>query len=47
MKRKYVLLDDEGEPIRYYDYPHEGAVEIKEKTYTFDELFELYGECLL
>lgn len=44
---KYVLLDEEGNPVRYFDYPHEGAVEIKEKQYTLDELFELCGECLL
>ena len=43
----WVLLDDEGEVIRRFDYAHEGAVEVKEKTYTFNELFELYGECLL
>lgn len=44
---KWVLLDDFGEPIRYFDYAHEGAVEIKEKEYTLEELFELCGECLL
>lgn len=43
----WVLLDDEGEAIRYFDYAHEGAVEIVEKTYTYNELFELIGECLL
>jgi hypothetical protein len=47
MKPMWVLLDDEGEVIRWFDYAHEGAVEVKEKTYTFNELFELYGECLL
>jgi len=47
MKQKYVLLDDEGEPIRYYDYPHEGAVEVVEKKLTFDEMLEQIGECLL
>lgn len=43
----WALLDDEGEPIRYYNYPAKNTVEIKEKTYTYDELFELIGECLL
>jgi len=43
----WVLLDDEGEVIRRFDYAYEGAVEVKEKTYTFNELYELYGECLL
>lgn len=43
----WVLNDEEGNPIRYFDYAHEGAVEIKEKVYTYDELFELIGECLL
>jgi hypothetical protein len=27
---KYVLLDFEGEPIRYFDYPASGTVEVKE-----------------
>ena len=44
---KYVLLDDEGHPIRYFDYPAEGTVEIKEPEMTFDELLETVGECLL
>ena len=43
----WVLLDDEGEVVRRFDYAHKDAVEVKEKTYTFNELFELYGECLL
>lgn len=46
-KMKYVLLDDEGQPIRYFDYPAEGTVEIKETKLTFDELLEKIGECLL
>lgn len=44
---KYVLLDDDGQPIRYFDYPAEGTVEIKEQELTFDELLEKVGECLL
>lgn len=44
---KYVLLDDDGQPVRYFDYPAEGAVEIKEPELTFDELLEKVGECLL
>lgn len=43
----WVLLDFDGLPIRYYDYAAEGTVEVKEKTYTLDELYELVGECLL
>lgn len=44
---KYVLLDDEGQPIRWFDYLAEGTVEIKEPKLTFDELLEKVGECLL
>lgn len=44
---KYVLLDDSGAPIRYYDYPATGTVEIKEPTYTYDQLLSMAGECLL
>lgn len=44
---KYVLLDDEGQPVRYFDYPAEGAVEIVEPKLTYDELLEQAGECLL
>jgi hypothetical protein len=43
----WVLLDDEGEVIRRFNYAHEGAVEVVEKKLSYDELFELYGECLL
>ena len=42
---KYVLLDDEGQPIRYFDYPAEGTVEIKETEYKID--WDNYEECLL
>lgn len=43
---KYVLLDDEGQPVRYYDYPAEGTVEIVEPELTFDELLDEVGEAL-
>ena len=43
----WVLLDDEGEVIRRFNYAHESAVEVKEKTYTYNELLDLCGECLL
>jgi hypothetical protein len=42
----WMLLDDEGSPIRYFDYPHEGAIEIVEKKLTFKELMEQLGEAL-
>ena len=45
MKRRWVLLDDDGEPIRYFDYEHEGAVEIKEEKFVLD--WNNYEECLL
>lgn len=43
----WVLNDFDGIPVRYYDYPAEGTVEVKEPTYTYDELLNLAGECLL
>lgn len=43
----WVLLDDEGEPIRYFDYEHIGAVEVVVKKLTMDEMLEQLGECLL
>ena len=45
--KRYVLLDDEGKPIRYYDYPAVGSVKVVEKKLSFDELLKLNGECLL
>ena len=36
MNKKYVLLDEEGNAVRYFDYPHEGAVEIKEEKWVVD-----------
>lgn len=44
---KYVLLDDDDQPVRYFDYPAEGAVEIVEPKLTYDELAKEVGECLL
>lgn len=35
-KKKYVLLDDEGQPVRYYDYPAQNTVEVKEPKYVVD-----------
>jgi len=43
----WVLLDDEGEVIRRFDYAHEGAVEVIEKKLSYMELLEQLGECLL
>lgn len=43
----WVLLDFEGKPIRYYDYPAEGAVEVVEPKLTYDELLDEVGECLI
>ena len=45
MKQKWVLLDDEGEVVRYFDYAHEGAVEVKEEKFVLD--WDNYEECLL
>ena len=42
---KWVLLDDDGQPIRYFDYPAEGAIEIVEPKYVID--WHNYEECLL
>ena len=44
---KYVLLDDSGQPVRYFDYPAEGAIEIVEPKLTYDELLDEVGEALL
>jgi hypothetical protein len=43
----YVLLDDEGQPVRYFDHNAPGTIEIVEPKLTLDELFEKCGECLL
>ena len=42
----WVLLDDEGEAVRYFDYAHEGAVEIVEKKLSYNEMIEQLGEAL-
>lgn len=43
----WVLLDDEGTPVRYFKYAHEGAVEIVEKVLSMNELYIQLGEALL
>jgi len=43
----WVLLDDEGEVIRWFNYPAKNAVEVVEKKLTLTEMFEQLGECLL
>jgi hypothetical protein len=43
----WVLLDFDGEPLRYYTYPATGTVEIVEKKLSYMELFEELGEALL
>jgi hypothetical protein len=47
MMAVYVLLDDESQPVRYFDYAAEDTIEIVEPKLTLDELFEQCGECLL
>jgi len=42
----WVLLDDEGQVVRYFNYAHKGAVEVVEKKLTYIELLEQLGECL-
>jgi hypothetical protein len=43
----WVLLDFDGQPIRYYDFPAKGTVEVVVKKLTFNEMIEQLGECLL
>jgi len=43
----WVLLDFDGNPIRYYDYPAQGTIKVEEQKLTFDEMIKLLGECLL
>lgn len=45
MTKRWAMLDDEGEVVRFFDYPAEGAVEIKEPEYVID--WNNYEECLL
>jgi hypothetical protein len=42
----WVLLDDEGEVIRRFDYAHEGAVEVVVKKLSITEMYEQLGDCL-
>ena len=47
MAKKYVLLDDEGNPVRYFDYPADGTIEVKQekpKRMSMDEMIEQIGE---
>ena len=46
-KTIYALLDDEGNVVRYFDYPAEGTVEVVEPKLTFDEMMDKFGEALL
>jgi hypothetical protein len=41
----WVLLDFDGQPIRYYDYPAKGTVKVEEPKYVVD--WDNYEECLL
>jgi hypothetical protein len=43
----WVLLDDEGEVIRRFNYPAKNAVEVVEKKLSYMELLDVVGECLL
>jgi hypothetical protein len=43
----WVLLDFDGTPIRYYNYPARGAVEVQVKKLSYDEMIDQLGECLL
>ena len=42
----WVLLDDEGEVIRRFNYPAKNTIEIVEKKLSYQELLEVVGECL-
>ncbi len=43
--KKWVILDDNGEVIRYLDHEVAGAVEVKEEVWKVD--WNNYEECLL
>ena len=43
----WVLLDDEGQVVRHFNYAHEGAVEIVENKLSYMELLDVVGECLI
>ena len=47
MANKYVLLDDQGEAVRFFDFPAEGTVEVKDPKLNYSELLDQCGECLL
>ena len=44
VKNRWVLLDEEGEPIRYFDYEAEGTVKVVEPKWKVD--WNNYEECL-
>lgn len=45
---KYVLLDEEGKPVRYFDYPAEGTVPVPEEPkLNYEELLDACGDALL
>ena len=43
--RKYALLDDEGNVIRWFSYEAPSTIEVKEEVYKID--WDNYEECLL
>ena len=43
--RRWAIVDDEGKPIRFFDYPAEGTVEIKEEMWKVD--WDNFDEALL
>lgn len=44
----WVLNDFDGVPVRYFDYPAEGTVEVIEvvEKLSFAEMLEKIGDCL-
>ena len=42
---KWVLLDDEGQPVRYFNYPADGTIEIVEPKWILD--WDNYEEALV
>lgn len=44
MNPRYALLDDAGQVVRWFDYPAEGTVEVKEPAYKVD--WNNFEECL-
>ena len=43
----WVLLDDEGNAVRYFNYPAKNTVEVVVKKLSYDELLDQLGGCLL